>query len=358
MFKVIIDGQKYLGFKDISVSYGVTKMQRNFSIGHSVKMNGFEIINPIKTQSKVEIFIDDEKILTGIVEDVESSYNINNHSLTAEGRSNGKLVDSSIIQKQYSQRDFVKLLRLVLDDNGYSAIKIVNDLEKPALMATNEEIRTDENDTIFSFIDKYSQRLQVFVYTDADGDLVVSTEGFEGAGGSLISEIDGRNNNILEASYRETIANRFSIIEVYAQELGYKKISVYQKGSATDNEITDQRRKIVIAGKATSKDVLDLIAKFHVTANKAKGRTYRVKVVGHYTGRNNGLLWQPNTIVSVKDDINDLNGQFLISEVTFSQNSNGSFTDLDIVDLGSFSIDPDKKFDYVKRKRRDKFFKQ
>lgn len=357
---ISIDNTIYSGFTDVSISRSIENMVGQFSFTSTVlEMESRLINNPIKVQSEVNIFIDAQLVLTGTIENLSINYNPTSHTIVASGRDKtGDLIDSSCIKKQYIQRDFAKLLELVLADNGYSNIKVIDNLPSPAILPSDEVIRIEPSDTIFSFIDKYAQRLQVFMLTDEDGNIVISKEGSEGAGGALISRKGDENNNIISANFNVASNDRFRFIDVYSQSNNstFEKNSISQKGSTIDDEIITPRRKIIIAGKATNKQVLDSLAQWNVSVRKAKGKRYDCQVVGFYTGRENGLLWKINTLVEIKDDKADLDGVYLVQGVKFSKSDSGSFTDLSIVEIGSFSIDPEKKFDFSARKGKKNAF--
>ena len=67
---------------------------------------------------------------------------------------------------------------------------------------------------------------------------------------------------------------------------------------------------------------------------------YNCTVQGYYSARDKGFLWIPNTLVQVKDDRCQINGQFLIQGITYRKTLQGSFTDLSIVERGAFSVEP------------------
>jgi len=255
---IAIDNFIYDGFVDVSISRSIEKFCGEFSFTTTVKEDEDRVINnPIKVQSEVAIFIDSVLVLTGTIESLSVNYNPTSHIITASGRDRtGDLVDSSCIKKQYNERNFAKLLRLVLNDNGYSNIKIIDNLPIPAVLPSSEVIRIENNDTIFSFIDKYANRLQIFMLSDADGNIVISTEGSEGSGGALISRKNDENNNIISANFNISSNDRFKYVDVYSQSSNatHGKTSISQKGSYTDSEILTPRRKIIIAGKATQKN--------------------------------------------------------------------------------------------------------
>jgi len=80
---------------------------------------------------------------------------------------------------------------------------------------------------------------------------------------------------------------------------------------------------------------LAALAEWNVNLRRAKGSRYTCKVVGFYSGEN---VWQPNKLVNIIDLTAQVQGNFLIQGVEFSQSLQGSFTTLDIVERGAFSL--------------------
>ncbi len=84
----------------------------------------------IRQGADIVIYIANELVFTGLVEAIEHNQAFNQHNLTISGRDKtAELIDSYILPKQYKQNDFIKLMRIVLDDNGYKNIRIESDIK-------------------------------------------------------------------------------------------------------------------------------------------------------------------------------------------------------------------------------------
>ena len=341
-----VNGVRFRGFTNASVSKSMENLSGQFSFSASSReliLNDTRILeNQIKVQDEVRVLIDEEPIITGTVEDLNISYDAGSHSISVSGRDKtGDIIDSSTIQKQYNQRNFKRLIELVLADNGYSNISVINEVPNIDNLSENEKVKTESGDTVFSFIDRYAQKLQVLLVTDSEGNIVITREGSGGAGGALLSTKNNPDNNILSASINVNSSDRFRFIEVYSQSDNstFAINTVNQNAISEDTEVRAPRRKRVTSRVASNQSFLDNLAKWHVNMRRAKGQRYNCRVVGYYTGRDNGLLWLPNTLVQVRDDKCQLDGQFLIQGITYTKSNQGSFTDLSIVNTGSFSLD-------------------
>ena len=332
-----VQGVKYEGFTDIAVNGAMENFSSSFSFSTTVKENSLGIIqNDLKLGQQARVFIDTTLAITGYIESLDISYSSGSHSINVSGRDiGGDLIDSSIRQKSYIQRDFQKLINLVLVDNGYS-IKVINKVGTLTLEPT-ETIKTEQGDSVFDFLDRYAKKLQVLLKINPNGDLEIIREDDEVVKNFLINDFT-QNNNILSASLNLSTVNRFNAIQVYSQDNNrtHKKTSISQKGTAIDSSIRTTRRKIITIDTASQSKSLKALAEWNVNLRRAKGSRYSCKVVGFYSGKD---IWQPNKLVNIVDLTAQVRGNFLIQGVEFSQSLQGSFTTLDIVERGAFSAE-------------------
>ena len=352
-----VNGLRYQGFTDVSVVKSIENLSGQFTFSTTVK-DGFAttsengitfasgnlgtLQNDLKVQDEVKIYIDDTLIITGFIEDLTIAYSADSHSITVAGRDKtGDLIDSSIIQKSYSQRNFVKLIEMVLKDNGHTSISVINDVPLLSSLEAGETIKTEKGDSIATFLDRYAKKLQVLLITNEDGDIVITREGADLAIGALLSEMRGVNNNILSANININTSERFRYIEVYSQSGNddFTANSVNQNAIAIDSIIRDTRRKRVTMATASKTLSLNNLAKWSVNVRKAKGSRYNCRVQDFYTARNKGFVWLPNTLVQIKDDRCQVEGQFLIQGVSYSKSLQGTFTELSVVEKGAFTVE-------------------
>jgi prophage tail gpP-like protein len=339
MSKILLEvaGIKYEGFTDVGVNSALENFSSSFSFSTTVKENSLGIIqNDLKLGQQARVFVGDDLVVTGFIESLDISYSAGSHSINVSGRDiGGDLIDSSIRQKSYIQRDFFKLINLVLADNGYS-IKVINRVGTLTLEPT-ETIKTEQGDSVFDFLDRYAKKLQVLLKINPNGDLEIIREDSDVVKNFLINDFT-ENNNILSASLNLSTINRFNVIEVYSQSNNktHTTTGISQKGTATDPSIRKTRRKRITMDSASQSKSLTALAEWNVNLRRAKGSRYTCKVVGFYSGKN---VWQPNKLVNIIDYTAQVQGNFLIQGVEFSQSLQGSFTTLDIVERGAFSIE-------------------
>ena len=327
-----VDGVRYEGFTDIAVNSAMENFSSSFAFTTTIKENKQgKIINDIKLGQKAKVFIDNILIITGFIEDIDKE-----DSKTASGRDVGcDIIDSDIIQKSYNQRNFERLVNLVLKNNGFS-IKVINKVGILNLEA-NETIKTEQGQSIFDFLDNYAKKLQVLLKMDRNGNLNIIREDNDVVKNMLINNYTA-DTNILSSRLKLKTIDRFNVIEIYSQgnNKTHSKTGISQKGKATDPQIRATRRKILTIDTASESKSLKALAEWNIQLRRAKGSRYTCTTLGFYSSNN--TLWQPNTLVDVIDYHKEVQGTFLIQGVTFNQSLQGSFTNLDIVEQGSFSV--------------------
>ena len=345
-----INGVEYEGWESISITKSIDNLTSEFSLNSSfqkINLEGEDIItNPIKLQDKARVFIDGNLQSTGTIENLAIAYNNQSHTISVSGRDRtGDLIDSSIIQKQYSISSFKRLVQVVLSDNGYSDIKVINNVPNIKKLQTTDPEKapsTEDGDTIFSFLDRYAKKVQVLINTDQEGNIVINREGAEVNSLSLISEQGNPDNNIKTASVNLAANNRFRFIEVYAQDSNdtFSRGSVSQSGKAIDSQIRAPRRLRITSRNTSTSDLLKDLAKWHINIKRGQGTQYSCVVQGYYSDREQTKLWDINTLVEVRDDKCQIYGVFLINSVTFTKDlSGGSITTLTLVNKGSYTLD-------------------
>jgi prophage tail gpP-like protein len=337
-----VDGVSYEGFTDVAIKSSMENFCSSFSFSATIKETNQGIqLNLFKLQQEAKIYIDDNLIITGYIEQINKSYSASSHQILISGRDiGGDIIDSSVVQKSYNQKFFDKFVNLVLIDNGFN-IKVINQV---GILTIDSSIKTEPNESVFSFLDRYAKKVQVLLNIDEKGNLNIIREDDNIVRNMLINNYSS-DTNILSANLDLTTQDRFNLIEVYSQgdNKAHTKASISQKGKAFDSAIRKTRRKIISIDETSESKSLTALAEWDVNLRRAKGSRYTCKTLGFYSS--NKTLWKPNTLVDIIDLMAEVQGTFLIQGVEFSQSfEEGSFTNLTIVERGAFGSSGIKNF--------------
>jgi prophage tail gpP-like protein len=344
-----VNKRRYSGFTDITVEQSLDQFAKSFSatlVSKELIISGDRIIeNPIKLQDEVQVYIDEQLIMTGFVESLDISYSSSGHLIRVAGRDKASdLIDSSIIGKTYQTKNLKRLIELVLKDNGYSDIKVIQQASNIDNLEEKENVQAENGQTIFSFIDEYAKKVQVLLTTDEEGNIVLTREGSDKTSTDLVSLKQGDKNNIKAASLSLNTQDRYRFVEIYADSSNetFGEPSVNQAAVAEDSDIRSPRRVRVMSKIASDSAILREAAKWQLNVRRAKGLKYNCTVVNYLTDGESGDIWKFNRTVNIKDDKCSVDGEFLISGVRFVKSNQGSTTELSIVNKGSYTTDPSK----------------
>jgi prophage tail gpP-like protein len=337
---VEVNNKLFEGFTEASISYGIESMARQFALSITTPNN---IPSPIKVQDKIVIYIDGTKQFTGYAEELDKSNSANSFTLTLQGRSlTADIIDASIKRKTYAQKDFTLLVKAVLKDNNIN-INVINSV---GLLKLDSNAISEQGESIFEFLDRYAKKVQVLLTTDANGDLVITREGFGIMKGQLIKLYNGDGvNNIKTSSVNISTKDRYNTIEVYSNthdKNAIAKSAIVQTAKAVDNSIRNSRR-LIINQTSTSKTIsLTNLANWNVNVRRAKGSRYTCQVVGFSI---QGEIFEANKKIKINDESMSVSGVFLIQSVNFRVDiNNGAITELQIVEVGAFSLEGVNKF--------------
>lgn len=283
----------------------------------------------LKINDNVLIYSGNDKIITGKIENIDDRVDKGTYSLSITGRDKtGELIDSYMKPKQYKQRNFRNLIEAVLKDNDFN-FKIIQDV---SLLKLIDKIDDGGQDKIFDFLDTYAKKAQVLLFTDEDGDLVITREGSDLAVNKITSD------NIINSTLNTTSIESYRFIDVYGSiKNNFTNKRVEQKASIVNNLSNTNKRLIVKAQNNSSYKTLNLTANWYKNVKQAKGSKYECSVRGH---SQSGFLWKPNSVVNLIDNKKSINGIFLIQGVKYRSGADGDITDLSIVNLGSFGLPP------------------
>ena len=331
--KIEIDGTILEKYFDFCLNKSIESFCNSFSF--SISQKTADLLE-IQQYSVVQITIEKELVFTGFVESIDITQNLDNYYLSISGRDKAsEILDSYIIPKQYKQNDFLKLARLVLDDNGFNNIKVESDIKILPKLIGNSFV-AEKDSKIFNFLDNLAKTIQVILVTNQNGDLLITREGVDLAVGSI--DITNNQINIISSNLNVDSTETYRYIRIIGtQKQEQTKKRFNQNVEFVDQKANTNKRLIVSLGSNSNKNRLEDIANWYMAVKRGKGARYTAEVRGFLTNINSGLLWKENTLILLKDDSNNINGCFLLQGVNYKVNDSGSITTLFLCNVGSFT---------------------
>ena len=108
-------------------------------------------------------------------------HNINSHIITLSGNSKTiDVVETSMGEQSAFTGDttFPDLIKNALKNSGITGIEVINKVSNLRPISETEFSEGSVGESVFNFIERYAQKLQVFLTDDVDGNIVI----FKGEG--------------------------------------------------------------------------------------------------------------------------------------------------------------------------------
>lgn len=329
---LLVNGSHHAGWKEVSITRSIETLSGAFNLTVTEHWPQDNDGRPIAKGDACRVLIDGQLVITGYVNDVNPSYDAQSHDISISGRDkSGDLVDCSIMNTSQLK--------------GQKLETILNTLTKPFGIPVSVDVDTEEafknfgvqqGEQVFDAIERACKARAVLCLADGKGGILITRAGRKRAADRL--EL---GKNILSGSLTDSDRDRFSIVTVKGQTQGSDNTSATTttrgKATATDSEIKRYRPLLVTPdSQADTKRCGDRAA-WEVANRKGKGKRADITVQGWK--QSNGLLWEINSLVHIKDPLLKLDEVMLIASTTFKQdNQSGTITELSLVPPDAYKL--------------------
>lgn len=320
--RLLVDGRECAGWKEVSISSGIERVARDFTLGVTRKWPGAtDVPRMIRPGSRCEVYVGDELVLTGHVDATPVRYDASSISVGVTGRSlTADLVDCSAINEPGQWRG-QKIERIAADMAQVYGVQVRAEASTGAAV-TDHQIQQGES--VFESIDRML-RLRGLLATDsARGELV-----FVGVGGARAATALVLGENILEADAPLDYKDRYSEYRCKGQRAGDDDSfgEDVSEGFAVTTDSTLGRRRVLLltqSGQADAGTCRDRVQYERAyRAAKALATNY---VVQGWRQTPAGALWVPNLRVRVRDDVIGFDTEMLIAEVEYRLSGDSGMT--------------------------------
>lgn len=303
-----------------------------------------ELANPetdIIAGKLCELYVNSQKELTGIIDKVQRKVTKGGVSLSVEGRDlMGLLLDSFVEAKDWVDVTNIKLKALaerLLTTVPYINRKtityqanVVGKLKgkktsssgfRAGLDADQKINHIEPGMTIFDVLKNVSLSRGMLFYCLPDGTLVFGRPLAKGAPEFTLTMLkSGAGNNMIESEVVEDISRRYSKFVVVGQQQGSQTLF----GAAEINTVSPPQIDPTFpfykpfVGRDNNDNVSPAMRARMIMEKQRREGTHLNYVVGRHTQDNKN--WAINTMCSVKDEVQGIDGDFLIYGRTFEMN--------------------------------------
>lgn len=366
--RVVVNGSKseYSYWTDISITSEINTLARSFQIGTTANLpDAKTMLTQFKHGDLVQVYIGQDLVVTGYIDALPVSYTATSVDASISGRSRTEdLIDCSPAERGH---DFSS----VLNSKDWSALKGPGTFIEPeTTLAAQQFINLPLKQAVAQLIAPYGIHLiceldnevtnkKVNLTVKGDDTILKALQTLVGTTGLYFIDDEYGNLKIIDETKRETVPVALSlgdnIINAQAAFDGSDLYSDYwlnssqngdntKTGSAVQNIIksSDSEVKRFRLMRSSNSKMTDA-----ETSGERKEAQYRraqfyktsYTVAGWRQNVNEGALWEPNTLVTINDDLLNNSQTMLITKVTFTLDNSGMITVLDCVPPAGFKRD-------------------
>lgn len=335
---VLIAGKSFGGWEQVSMTRSLDNAAAGFQLSVSELFPGQNQPLEIVPGDACAVRIGDDLVITGYIDTVNPSHDARSHDIKVAGRSKTQdLIDCSVAPPWSS---FEKLTILQIADRlakPYS-VDIVDGLKGQT--EAIEKFDVNAGETVLSALGKLAALKAVILTDDEQGRLLITRAGTARTTTALRS---GEGGNILSGSGNFNATSRYRTYTVVGQgpgsDLNSGQAVSEVTATAEDRGVTRSRTLVIRAeGAADLKKAQDR-ARWEASSRAGKSSPFTVNVRGWRQG--NGELWKINQLVQVKDPLLSVDGEFLISAVTYTLSAQGSVTNLTLTPRAAYELIPE-----------------
>ncbi|AVE50832.1 phage tail protein [Serratia marcescens] len=336
-----VDGKIWGGWTDMTINRSLESIAGEFDLTITARWSA-AAPRTIKPGMPCLVNIGGDRVLTGYIDDFIPSYDAENVAIRVLGRDKtGDLVDSSVVDKsgQWRGQKLEALAAMLCKPYG---IEVITETDTGDAFSG---VTLEQGETVFELLDRLAKQRGVLMTSDAWGRLIITRASTRRASVALVL-----GENILAARGRFSWQGRASQYIVKgsvaaggstwddqpAKVVGGRQVIV------TDSEITRYRPKILVNEDNLTVGGASARGEWYKARMQGEANTTEITVAGWRENGETGPLWQPNLLVPVKDDIQQLDVTWLIKTVSFMEGDSGRVTVLSLVPPESMDMPAEK----------------
>jgi len=328
---LIVDGQVYAGWEEVSISKEINSLASSFSLNLTDRWRPQQTVVSFKVGDTCEIYIGKKSVLSGYIDTFSRSISANSRTMQVSGRSkSGDLVDCSYDGKtEFKNSTMKSITEKIISPFGITASFLSDGGSFP-------KIDIKQGESIAEIIDRMARQKGLLVYASEDGGIVFSKRGSERSSNEIIQGV-----NLLTGSVSHDMKNRFSTYKVKGQTsgtVGTAENATKNTASSTDEGIERYRPMVIIAENSVNQAGALNRANYESSYRAAKGSSYSVSVQGWF--QENGDLWDINKTTALKSSFLGYQGDLLINSVTYSKGSNGTICSMELIRPDAYLFEP------------------
>lgn len=336
-----VGGRKYSGWQDIHIEKSMSALCGAFQVRVIDTGELQEDRWPLVMGQACDIYIEEQLVLSGYIEDINIEYDAGKHSIVIAGRDKlGDLVDCHRAfdqKREWVDYKIVNIIKAMLAPFGFAVL-----VDASATVTANKveaQFGFNDGDTVFETIRRLCRKHYIIPITYGDGKLTLTRAGSVYANDPLQSGV-----NVLRGGLRRSNRERFSHYYLKGFSIGFDEKALsdftHPKGDARDQLIARYRPFVIIEDANTSFGECTTRAKAEAALRAGSSVVYEYDVAGWLQSNKN--IWQINQLVRVTDPVLGLlQEDLLIDQIRFVQGAEGQITTLQLCTPEKYKAEAD-----------------
>ena len=357
-----IGGRDYDGFEEMRISRSLDTLSASFQVSFADKWRQSGETWPLKPGEPVCVNVGSTQIMNGFIDRLDVSVSNEDRKLEVNGRDvTADLVDCSAgvnTQTQFINSD----LQTIAD--SYATLFGLNLAVEGDIGGPFPKVSSEQNETVFSFLNRLAKQRGVYLTTGLDGRLILANRAsataslpsisnpvasfdFVGALKGLLTAGNDvvQSQNILRASATYDETDRFQNYVVKGQSKGsdtFSGLAANQVAAAAiDSGVSRFRPKVIIADNQITVAEAQQRAGWESITRAAQAVQIQIEVNGFKDG--NDEIWDTNTLLNLEAGFIGVepSTQLLITGVEFTKRrQSGTITRLTLTRPDAYQAKP------------------
>lgn len=337
-----INNNAYEGWQDVNIRQSIMSICGTFGVSNIGFRPGVSGDLNIKIDDEVTVEIDEQRIITGYIDDMPVTYSFDGADIAVIGRDKTEdLIDCSFDESinEWKNQTITNIVKNLCSPYGINVS--VDGAVADRANTRIETFKADEGDVVADLIIRLCRENSILPVSYGDGKLTLTEGTTTRKATDSIKLFVNTDQGYMPQSNRD----RFSRYKVKGQGIGTDdkqlKDFVNPFGQASDNVVKRYRPTIIFSETPTDFKKCQNRAIWEARIRAAISRRIIYPVFG-WT-QSNGEIWEINTLVDVYDDFLGIKETKLITGVNFIFNSEDMdrVTNIEVMDKDAFSLNKD-----------------
>jgi prophage tail gpP-like protein len=315
---LLVGGVLYSGWTEVSVTRSLEAASGSFSVTLTERWPGQTTQWPIFVGSAVQVYIGQDLVISGWVDDVDVNLTASDHSISVSGRDKtADIIDCSAVNRpgEWHGKKVEAIAQELCNPFG---VTVRADVSTGAALDT---FTLQPGEKVFEAIERAIKKKGLMLTSDTNGALI-----FTHSGSTRYSSKLKEGENLIEVSGKFSGRDRYSKYIVEAQSDGYGESQKQIQSTVDDKGVERYRPLSIMAEDQETAADAKRRAKWEASVRAARASVFTATVQGWRLG--NEGIWKTNRIIAIEAPSARASGDVLIESINFLRGAAGTTTAL------------------------------